>query len=188
MWTQYTREKPARPGWTIATMAIALAATIGLAQLQVSAHKPVTWKAAVNVKTDSCPITFQLPDVLKWSKQSSGLLDNLISGDSEIVYVASEDGDPVCRVNFFCGPSTILAAQMHLKDVGEEPAEAYSVTIAGEKGVAMVFPKTMDDRNVVWCHSERIDETLMSFVVVTKKNTTFALKLAHWICESAQAD
>ena len=31
MWTQYTREKSAKPGWTIATVALAFLATVALA-------------------------------------------------------------------------------------------------------------------------------------------------------------
>lgn len=185
MWTQYTREKPAKPGWTIATMAIALAATIGLAQLQVSANKPVEWKASLAVKADEWPIAFQLPDTLNWTRQFAS--DNPNASPNEITYIGKEGDDMVCRISFFCGNTNDKALDQHLSDLTDETLiDSFSVKIAKEKGMAMLFPNDSESGYLVWCRAERIDRTIMSVVIESRKSRTYTLKLADWICEAAK--
>ncbi|MCB9858517.1 MAG: hypothetical protein H6818_22800 [Phycisphaerales bacterium] len=184
MWTQYTREKPAKPGWTIATMAVALAATIGLAQMQVSANKPVEWKATLAIKADTWPIAFQLPNVLDWSKQPT----NESTPPNEITYIGKEGDDLVCRVSFFCGDMNDKGLEQHLVDILDEPpVDSFSIKIAKEKGVAMMFPAGSGNGHIVWCRADRVDRTIMSVVIESRKSKSFTLKLADWICEAARA-
>lgn len=71
MWTAYTRETPARPGWALATMAMALAATLALAQMQVSRHRLIDLSLGEPIIHPNWPVRYALPAACTWERVDS---------------------------------------------------------------------------------------------------------------------
>lgn len=187
MWTQHSREKPAKPGWTIATMAIALSVTIALAQMQVSSRAPVQWKAATKVRLEDCPIVFSLPDVLQWTRTSDG--SNPTESPIETTYTGSRDNEIVGRISFFHGSKTNRIIASHLdgiRSIDRSPTE-YPITIAEENGSLIAFSRQSGTRHFAWCFVDRLDGSATSIFIETDESKRFAIKMADWICRSAQS-
>ena len=66
MWKAYTREKPARRGWALAAMIVALMGTLALAQWQIGLSGLPDWKPDRTVDSDNWPISFDLPTGFGW--------------------------------------------------------------------------------------------------------------------------
>ena len=184
MWTQHTREKPAKPGWTIATMAIALVATIALAQLQVSMNAPVEWSESMTVRSDAWPIVFKLPNALDWSPVSTAATED--SDPNEVAFMGRRDGKDVCRISFYHGPDFGIL-QHHKKIADDEPLAEYAVSIADDEGKATLYLRPSGDRHDIWCRADRLDGSMTSILIQSRKSERFALELAEWICRSAKA-
>lgn len=182
MWTQYTREKPAHPGWTIATMAVALAVTIGLAQMQVAARQPETWDAAMTIDAPEWPLTFKLPANLTWKAAPSES-----TSEGERIYVGSRNGEHVCRVSFYIGPQEAPAINAVYEKLPEDAGtfDQHLIKIAGEEGFIAVISPPTGSRYYAWCLADQLDGKRISIFIETKLKPPFALQLADWLGESA---
>lgn len=186
MWTQYTREKPAHPGWTIATMAIALVGTLAIAQLQVLAWQPESWEPAMTVKSESWPVTFKLPGNLDWSRTPE--IDRLVESSNEVVFLGKKGGGVLCRVSFFVGPENdpAIADRVNEIPLGRQTIKRFSVNIAGEDGDIYTYSSDSGARHHALCVAKQLDGKMISVFVETKEKPPFALKVADWIAASAE--
>jgi|GEM_PF-2745680 len=66
MWKAYTREKPARPGWAVACMALAFVGTLALAQMQIADATVPDWKTERTVELEDWSIALNLPAGFNW--------------------------------------------------------------------------------------------------------------------------
>ena len=184
MWTQYTREKPAKSGWTIFTMAIALAATVGLAQLQVSARQPVKWNVAETIRNGAWPISVKLPDAVKWSP--SGQRGASATNPGEIIYLGEKDGDTVCRISVYCGDPETDAHKSQLRELfGNQTVGRYAIEIAQEGGAMILLTDDTGSQTWALCNVDRLDGSTVSILIRSKLKSPFVVRLASWICEES---
>lgn len=167
-------------------MAVALAATIGLAQMQVMSHRPETWAPARSVRLDPWPLSFKLPDILEWNKSLGDITD---ASDNEISFLGAKDGKHVCRVSFFVGrENPEFTDEITDKVSGESLVDRYEISIAGEDGMVLVLAPDTGSRSYAWCHAKQLDGTIISIFIETKQGFHFANRLAEWICDAAEID
>ena len=67
MWKEYTREKPARRGWTLAMMGLAFVGTIGLAKILTDERAPAVLDLTQRQSLPRWPLSFKLPDDFRWT-------------------------------------------------------------------------------------------------------------------------
>lgn len=85
MWTAYTREKPARQGWTLLAMACAFAGSLVLAQ-QIVKHRAGARSSLMGVQSmPDWPIEFELPRDVDWISAEPSSRRNRDGSGSEVV-------------------------------------------------------------------------------------------------------
>lgn len=99
MWKQYTRETPARPGWAVAGMVLAFAATLGLAQWTIG-HRQLSLRQELK----GWPIAFTLPASLNWSQAKGREAYHYIKGTYEATYIGHHSELGHCLFIVVCEP------------------------------------------------------------------------------------
>ncbi|MFQ5412067.1 MAG: hypothetical protein ACE5EC_07205 [Phycisphaerae bacterium] len=103
MWTQVSREKPARRGWTLGMMCLAFIGTISLAYVVVDRRvlsgrqSPPGW-----------PIAFTLPDAYRWSRMPESSADPRGSSDSShlVSLIGNSPAHGLCTLMIGYGTGT----------------------------------------------------------------------------------
>jgi len=199
MWTSYTRETPAKPGWTIATMAVALAATIAVAQWQVTSHTPGHWKEAFRHQEPGWPITFALPDAVdQWrfsavvADKASDLLRRLFGPSQEgaatesIAFHGYQRQHPTTLlvIGYGLGKHPIdvdlLRRDFNLGDPNSsEPLEA-----GGTSGRIETYIEARNGLPSALFYGHDASDTPIFIFVNSANSSQFTVAVTQWICES----
>lgn len=196
MWTTYTRETPAKPAWTIATMAIAFLVTVAAAQWLVSSHRPGAWEEAMRADLPEWPFTFALPKAVDEWKRS------VDSGDAVnwLRRYLSVGGPPYRKVSYHGFDHQQLSTFVHVgcaesggefdlraikKSLGfADGGRQRSITMGGVDGVMESSRDAETDLPAIFCHAKLPGGETVVLFVTTNQSRLFAEAVAKWICES----
>ncbi len=101
MWTEYSREKPARPRWTLVTMGLAFIATVIGAKVMVDSGGSAVsgWQ-----ELDGWPIVFELPADYRWGcERGIGRTGAQAGGDRGVAQFRGQDASGnqvILRIEF----------------------------------------------------------------------------------------
>lgn len=188
MWREYTKETPARAGWGVVAMALALTGTTGLAYFVAVTKAAPGAVLPKRVSEPGWPISFALPGGFRLLRPDVGeesVSRDGMSGELHGLREGGRGGPAIVAVRFKVQEDRATLSKAFAKWTGQEAEEGEAIKVGSLEGLAMV---TSEPRGLVKYTAVAVlpEGLVIAIAIETTNASARARRQFEAVCESVQ--